>query len=403
MKKFYQVVAVVSIVVLSSVPFSFANCSGCSVGTTSAKADHSSDIIGVAKSAGSFNTLVAAVKAAGLVETLQGEGPFTVFAPTDDAFAKLPKGTVESLLKPENKSKLVSILTYHVVPGKVTAKKVVGLNGALTVNGQRIAINAGKKGVSIDNAKVVKTDVEASNGIIHVIDSVILPESKNVVEIASGAGSFGTLVAAVKAAGLAEALMGKGPFTVFAPTDDAFAKLPAGTVESLLKPENREKLQTILKLHVVPGRVYSEKVLSSSSLDTLASMELKPALNNGAAEINGSGIVKTDINASNGVIHVIDSVILPKTEVSSIEKARMTIVNAINHGAPMYNRGHHGTCAMIYENSSMTLLEISDVPSEVHEMIETALAFKNRTPSPTAQAWILRAGLDEAYSRLNSM
>lgn len=133
------------------------------------------DIVAVASSAGSFNTLVAAVKAAGLVETLQGAGPFTVFAPTDEAFAKLPKGTLEDLLKPENKSKLAAILTYHVVPGKVMAADVKTMK-AKTVNGQELDVKASSSGVKINDAKVVKTDIETSNGVIHVIDTVVLPK-----------------------------------------------------------------------------------------------------------------------------------------------------------------------------------------------------------------------------------
>jgi len=132
------------------------------------------DIVAVASGAGSFNTLVAAVKAAGLVETLQGAGPFTVFAPTDEAFANLPPGTVEDLLKPENKAKLIAVLTYHVVSGKVMAANVKTMK-VKTVNGQSLDVKVTADGVTVDNAKVVKTDVAASNGIIHVIDTVVLP------------------------------------------------------------------------------------------------------------------------------------------------------------------------------------------------------------------------------------
>ena len=139
------------------------------------RAESKGDIVAVASGAGSFNTLVAAVKAAGLVETLQGAGPFTVFAPTDEAFAKLPKGTVEDLLKPENKEKLVSILTYHVVPGKVMAADVKTMK-AKTVNGKELDVKVKSGAVTVDDAKVVKTDVAASNGVIHVIDTVVLPK-----------------------------------------------------------------------------------------------------------------------------------------------------------------------------------------------------------------------------------
>ena len=126
--------------------------------------------------AGHFNTLVAAVKAAGLVDTLKGAGPFTVFAPTDEAFAKLPAGTLADLLKPENKGRLQSVLTYHVVPGKVMSGEVVKLNSATTVEGSTIRIKADSDGVMVNNAHVVKADIVASNGVIHVIDNVILPE-----------------------------------------------------------------------------------------------------------------------------------------------------------------------------------------------------------------------------------
>jgi len=146
----------------------------CVVSTAHAEKKKSNDIVDTAVSAGDFETLVAAVKAAGLVETLKGDGPFTVFAPTDVAFKKLGS-TVDELLKPENKDKLTAILTYHVVPGKVTAKKVVKLSEAKTVQGSSIAIKLNDGKVMIDEAKVVKADIMCSNGVIHVIDSVITP------------------------------------------------------------------------------------------------------------------------------------------------------------------------------------------------------------------------------------
>ena len=133
------------------------------------------DIVDTAVEAGSFKTLAAALTAAGLVDTLKSGGPFTVFAPTDEAFEKLPAGTLDDLLKPENKAKLSAILTYHVVPGKVMAKDVVGLSSAKTVNGKELGIATKDGKVTVDNATVIKTDIECSNGVIHVIDSVVLP------------------------------------------------------------------------------------------------------------------------------------------------------------------------------------------------------------------------------------
>jgi transforming growth factor-beta-induced protein len=278
---------------------------------TAVSARAAEDIVTTAVKAGSFETLATALKTAGLVEALQGEGPFTVFAPTDEAFAKLPEGTVESLLKPENKAKLAAILTYHVVPGRVPAAEVVKLTGAKTLNGQRVDSRAQDGKVQVDKATVVKADITCTNGVIHVIDSVILPEQQKIPAVAKAAGDFETLLAAAKAAGLVEALSGEEPLTVFAPTDEAFGKLPAGTVESLLKPENREKLTAVLKYHVVKGRVYSDQALKAKKAETLQGQEIRISVEGDKATVNGAQLIATDIDAANGVIHVIDQVLLP--------------------------------------------------------------------------------------------
>jgi transforming growth factor-beta-induced protein len=278
------------------------------------------DIVDIAVADGRFTTLVAAVEAAGLVETLKGEGPFTVFAPTDDAFAKLPEGTVEELLKPENLDSLKDILLYHVVPGKVMAADVAGLESAETALGKDVMVKVDMGKVYINEAEVILTDIEASNGVIHVIDAVILPpaELSDIVDTAVADGRFTTLVAAVDAAGLVETLKGEGPFTVFAPIDDAFAKLPEGTVEELLKPENLESLKDILLYHVVPGKVMAEDVVTLESAETALGKDVMVKVDMGKVYINEAEVILTDIEASNGVIHVIDSVILPPAELLDI-------------------------------------------------------------------------------------
>ncbi|TWU14322.1 Immunogenic protein MPT70 precursor [Symmachiella macrocystis] len=288
-----------------------------------AKKSKQADIVDTAVKAESFKTLVAAVKAAGLVEALKSDGSFTVFAPTDKAFAKLPEGTIANLLKPENKKTLQAILKYHVVAGKVAAKDVVKLSKAKTLQGDDVAIAVAGGKVKVNNANVVKTDIVCSNGIIHVIDAVILPPEKtpeasntskakaDVVDTAVAAGSFKTLVAAVKAAGLVETLKGDGPFTVFTPTDKAFAKLPKGTVEDLLKPENREQLQAILTYHVVSGRVMAADVVKLQSAKTVNGESVSIATKDGQVHIDEATVVKADIECANGVIHVIDAVMLP--------------------------------------------------------------------------------------------
>ncbi len=276
------------------------------------------DIVDTAVADGRFTTLVAAVEAGGLVDTLKGEGPFTVFAPTDDAFAALPEGTVESLLLPENKQQLTDILLYHVVSGKVMAADVTGLENAATVLGKDIAIKVDMGNVYINEAKVIITDIETSNGVIHVIDAVLLPpsdeaaESNTIVDVAVADGRFTTLVAAVQAAGLVETLSGEGPFTVFAPTDDAFAALPAGTVENLLKPENKQALTDILLYHVVSGKVMAADVVNLTSAPTVLGKDITITVKDGKVFLNDTvQVIITDVEASNGVIHVIDAVLLP--------------------------------------------------------------------------------------------
>ncbi len=298
------------------------------------------DVVDVVSKSRHFDTLTAAVKAAGLVDTLKSEGPFTVFAPTDEAFRMLPKGTLENLLKPENKEMLKQILTYHVVPGRVTSCEVKS-GEVSTASGRHLRLTKRWGRVYAGMSRVIHPDIHVDNGIIHVVNRVIMPhprgqyvglsESKtstsckisssettcdsvgDIVDVAAANKSFSTLVAAVKAAGLVETLKSDGPFTVFAPTDEAFAKLPAGTLESLLKPENKKQLAGILTYHVVAGKVLSKDV-KSGMVKMVNGQNAKLKANKKGVRINKAKVIKADVLTSNGVIHVIDTVILPKTK-----------------------------------------------------------------------------------------
>ena len=283
----------------------------CSSSSKAALGSGEKNIVETAVGAGQFNTLAAALEAAGLALALQAKGPFTVFAPTDEAFAQIPEKTLQSLLKPENKAALTRILTHHVVPGRVAAADVIKLKNADALNGQRLPIHATDAGVTVAGSRVVKTDIHCSNGIIHVIDSVMMPATLDIIETATKAGSFNTLAAALKAGGLIEALQGEGPFTVFAPTDGAFAALAEGTVESLLEPQNKHKLVAILEYHVVQGRVYSDQ-LENGGVPTLQGSNIHVELSDRGAFINQSRVTTADIQTTNGVIHVIDKVLLPE-------------------------------------------------------------------------------------------
>ena len=287
------------------------------------EAPEAQSIVDIAIADGRFTTLVTAIQAAGLVETLSGEGPFTVFAPTDDAFAALPAGTLDNLLLPENKQQLADILLYHVVPGKVMAADVAGLDGKMAdtaLKGKQIGIKVDMSNVYLnENVKVIVTDIEASNGVIHVVDAVLLPPSdetamdkKDIVDTAVADGRFTTLAAALQAAELVDTLKGEGPFTVFAPTDDAFAALPAGTLDSLLLPENKQKLTDILLYHVVSGKVMAADVVGLTSAPTVLGKDLTIKVQDGNVYLNDTvQVIITDIETSNGVIHVIDAVLLP--------------------------------------------------------------------------------------------
>jgi len=289
-------------------------------------------IVDVAVGAGTFDTLVAAVSAAGLAETLSGEGPFTVFAPTDEAFAALPAGLVDALLLPENEAALVAVLTYHVLGAEVPSSDVA--TGAVgTLQGEEIELVVDDNGVTVNGANVIAIDVEASNGVIHVIDAVLVPPSIDatallvanameeeameeqaevgtIVDVAVGAGTFDTLVAAVSAAGLAETLSGEGPFTVFAPTDEAFAALPAGLVDALLLPENEAALVAVLTYHVLGAEVPSSDV-ATGAVGTLQGEEIELVVDDNGVTVNGANVIAIDVEASNGVIHVIDAVLVP--------------------------------------------------------------------------------------------
>jgi len=261
-------------------------------------------IVETAIEAGSFNTLVKAVQEAGLVEALSGPGPFTVFAPTDEAFAEIPADTLNALL--QDKEKLTSVLTYHVVPGNLFAAQVMRRNSLITLHGGALSVDA-TDGVKIDGAKVIQTDILTSNGKIHVIDKVLMP--KNIVETAVGAGIFNTLVAAVQEAGLVDVLSGPGPFTVFAPTDAAFAKVPASVLNDLLA--DKEQLTQVLTYHVVPGKLMAGDVVAMDKIKTVQGSEITVNYDCSGVMVDNALVINTDIVTSNGVIHVIDAVILP--------------------------------------------------------------------------------------------
>jgi uncharacterized surface protein with fasciclin (FAS1) repeats len=361
-----------------------------------------SDIVDTAVAAGSFKTLTAALQAAGLVDALKGEGPLTVFAPTDEAFAKLPAGTVENLLKPENRDSLIAILTYHVAAGSLDARAAVGAGVASTLNGQRLKIEYDRTthAVSVGTATVVKADITCSNGVIHVLDTVQLPSMDSLLTTATKAGSFSTLAAAIEAAGLIDALSGEGPFTVFAPTDEAFAKLPAGTLESLLLPENKDQLVEILTYHVVPGRVYSDQALAAKQATTLQGTDVKIAVKDGQAMVNGARLITTDLDTTNGVIHVIDTVILPGASSENSSRscpADEVIRYAMQRSERLQQHGQTEAAAEVFAMTAYTLVELGgeNMPASARRLLEAATTAAAKINCSASRSKALRQALQQ--------
>jgi len=336
------------------------------------------NIVENAVNSADHTTLVAAVKAAGLVETLQGEGPFTVFAPTNAAFDKLPDGTVETLLMEENRDQLADVLKCHVVGAEAMSGAIVGMvdddGGAHPVPTLgSCTLTATYEGDTImledENgtmATVTIADVKQSNGVIHVIDAVMTPAAsaegmqggmesdgrgsddmgsddmamvegdnpmvggapmlaeRNIIENAVNSADHTTLVAAVEAAGLVETLQGEGPFTVFAPTNAAFDKLPDGTVETLLMDENKDQLTKVLTAHVVAGDLSGAELMERTranggryNMQTVSGDAITADLAGGKLYIidesgDAAEVTIADVDQSNGVIHVVDSVLVPR-------------------------------------------------------------------------------------------
>lgn len=241
---------------------------------------------------------------------------------------------------------------------------------------------------------------------ILAVSTTFLPaQQKDIVDTAVSAGSFKTLVAAVKAAGLVETLKGKGPFTVFAPTDEAFAKLPKSALSDLLKPENKAKLQSILTYHVVPGQVLAGDLLKVSKAQTVQGAPAMFGLT-----VQGANIVKTDIKCSNGVIHVIDAVIMPPAKPAAKAQAKMMpaqpgnpremIRTVIASGSQMYNTGHACDCASLYSETMTTLSQHQSVPAHARTQIQQTLREAQRVANSDSRAWVLRRGLDSVYRQL---
>ncbi|MFM1930968.1 MAG: hypothetical protein RL226_271, partial [Bacteroidota bacterium] len=260
-------------------------------------------------------TLESAVIAAELADDLSGAGPFTVFAPTDDAFAALPAGTVETLLQ-DPTGELANILLYHVVGATALSTDLSDGQMIATLLGPDVTVTITGSGVMINNAMVTIADLTADNGVVHVIDAVLLPPASQpatVYEIISNSPDHTILTTALNLTNLDDALNGAGPYTVFAPTDAAFGLLPEGTLDALIAQPTL--LTDILLYHVVGATALSTDLSDGQEINTLQGDPVTVTINGTAVQINDANVTVADLTADNGVVHVIDMVLLPPTSV----------------------------------------------------------------------------------------
>ena len=286
---------------------------------------HGQTVVDIIVNSPDHEILETAVIAAGLDGALSGEGPFTVFAPTDDAFNALPAGTIEALLN--DIPTLTSILTYHVAGVNALSTDLTDGQEVVTLNGESVTVTINADGVFINDAQVTVADLVAENGVVHVIDAVLLPpaESNTVVDIIVNSPDHEILETAVVAAGLAGALSGEGPFTVFAPTDAAFNALPAGTIEALLN--DIPTLTSILTYHVAGVNALSTDLTNGQEVVTLNGKSVTVTINTDGVFINDAQVTVADLVADNGVVHVINAVLLPPARTTVVD----VIVNSPDH------------------------------------------------------------------------
>jgi uncharacterized surface protein with fasciclin (FAS1) repeats len=290
------------------------------------------DIVDNFSKEASLANLMSALETANLTETLRG-GPFTVFAPNNQAFSKLPAVTLENLLKPENKKQLTDILTFHLIAGTFKVEDLQNNQEITTINGAKLIVKKEGDTTLIGNAKITTADVVQKNGVAHIIDTVLIPETKEIkltnvggVEVSSEKDflenlallpNLTTVAAAVQVSNLSSTLKSEGPFTIFVPSNPAFTKLPAGTVEDLLKTESRAKLIGILTYHVIPGKLLIEDLKDGQVLTSLSGNKLKIKIEGTKISIIGDKndniavIQNADVIQKNGVAHIIDTVLMP--------------------------------------------------------------------------------------------
>jgi monofunctional biosynthetic peptidoglycan transglycosylase len=384
------------------------------IGQASAARSSAGSLASVATRA-NLTTLLALVKASGI--EFPKDAKLTVFAPTNEAFAKLPAAQVEFLTSDAGKPTLQAILKHHVVAQPVGSSAVLGRRRITALSGQSLEVDA--DGPAIDGARFVATDVAFDGGIVHVIDCVMLPELRSIEQIVAEDERFTTLRAAIDAAGLGPRLGAgnPGPWTLLAPSNQAFGAIPAEALKELL--QNQRALTAVLAAHVLPTAIRREEMLAQGSARTLTGDgAVKFALESGTITAAGARIEVADIEAANGIIHVIDRV-LPAPSGASANEAEATATGlpdraqraasilglAIERGVPRFNAGDAASCAALYELAiaSVVLLGEDAVGSDSKADLERALSEGAEHQDASGRAWAYRRAMDRALGRMTEL
>ena len=370
------------------------------------EASSSSSLVDVATSAG-LTTLLELVTLAEI--ELPTDGPLTILAPTNDAFAALDEETVTFLTSKEGRGLLRTVLAHHVIRGSIDSRQLLNSKSATSLADQRLDVSATGR---VADAQLKAVDVAFDGGVVHVIDRVLIPETDSIETLARNSSQLSTLIAAIDTAGLGSQLSNEnGPFTVFAPVDAAFQELPGDVVSDLLRSENRQQLLAVLGLHVVPGRIYANELLASQSAATYFGTPVDFSIGDDSLRVNNATIVAADIEAANGVIHLIDSVLLPEApttnavvSVPDSDVMDATVLRlleeAVAIGAPLYNDGNRAACASVYRLvvDSILSLSASSLDDAVRSSLADAQSEAARHTNASDKAWALRRGMDSAYT-----
>jgi len=365
-----------------------------------------SDLPSVANSA-QLTTFLSLVEVSGL--QLPADGRVTIFAPTNQAFASIPAEKVKFLTSEEGRATLLAILKHHILPIAIDSGSLLQRRGVLSLSGQNLAIDG--EGLTIAGASFVKTDVPFEKGVVFVIDRVMMPETRSIAEIVSQEPRLATLLKAVAAAGLATQLGGEngGPWTLFAPSNEAFDALGEQAIRSLLADPTQ--LASVLSAHVIPSRIRRGDMIAQRSARTLLGRDaVSFSLVDGRIAVAGAGIITADIEASNGVIHIIDRVIIPDASAARDMPAEgKKVVSglvelAIERGVPIFNDGEQGACAAIYEVTITALIDLASdaVGDDAVERLRLALAEGQSEKDATERAWIFRRAMDRVYQDATS-